>query len=57
MVIKWVPASPEELARRVSRPIRAREDNGTFRADDPETPDVNEAWVAPPKRRTRKPKE
>jgi len=23
---------------------RARESNGTFKADDPSTPDVNEAW-------------
>lgn len=30
-------------------PERAREDDGTFKADDPETPDVNEAFVQPTK--------
>jgi len=28
-------------------PERAREDDGTFLADDPATPDVDEAFVAP----------
>ena len=25
--------------------VRARNADGTYRADDPSTPDVNEAWV------------
>lgn len=58
-MIKWTPASPEELARRGLALQRAREPNGTFRADDPATPEVNEAWEAKPapKRRARKAKE
>ena len=28
-------------------PVRAREEDGTFRADDPATPDVNEAFDPP----------
>lgn len=53
MTIKWAPASQEELARRVSTPaavkpaVRAREDDGKFRGDDPKTADVNEAWETP----------
>lgn len=40
------------------KPVRARTKSGKFQADDPETPDVNEAWVEPPKpKRTRKAKE
>ena len=32
------------------RPKRARLDDGTYKADDPSTPNVNEAWEeAPPK--------
>lgn len=27
--------------------IRARWPDGTFRSDDPSTPDINEAWVTP----------
>ena len=29
---------------------RAHEEDGTFTADDPSTPEVNEAFEAPPKR-------
>jgi hypothetical protein len=64
---KFKPASPEELARRglypdgspiKTTPIRARNDNGTLKADDPSTPDVNEAWEEKPvkKKRGRPPK-
>lgn len=28
--------------------VRARDENGYFKADDPSTPDVNEAWVTKP---------
>ena len=48
--------SAEELARRgliltalLSRhKVRARNKNGTLKADDPSTPNVNEAWKAKP---------
>jgi hypothetical protein len=44
-----------------AKPVRARAEKGKFQADDPSTPDVNEAWVNPktgePKRRTKKAKE
>ena len=36
-----------------TKAVRARNDDGTLKADDPSTPDVNEAWkggVAPKKR-------
>ena len=40
------PPSAEELARRGigSEKVRARNNDGTLKADDPSTPDVNEAW-------------
>lgn len=44
------PPSAEELARRgigVKR-VRARNSDGTLKADDPSTPDVNEAWEEKP---------
>lgn len=50
---RFKPASAEELARRglnadgspiKTTPVRARNDDGTLKADDPSTPDVNEAW-------------
>ena len=44
------PPSAEELARRgigVAR-VRARNLDGTLKADDPSTPDVNEAWEEKP---------
>ena len=49
--------SAEELARRGLNPdgspiaatkVRARNKNGTLKADDPSTPNVNEAWKAKP---------
>ena len=49
--------SSEELARRGLNPdgspikttkVRARNENGTLKADDPSTPDVNEAWEDKP---------
>ena len=40
--------SAEELARRgigvETEKVRARNKDGTLKADDPSTPDVNEAW-------------
>lgn len=48
-----VPAIKEEAAIKLERRlqeqppelVRARNADGTFIADDPATPDVNEAWV------------
>jgi hypothetical protein len=63
---RFKPASAEELARRglnadgspiKTTPVRARNDDGTLKADDPSTPDVNEAWeTKPAKKRGRPPK-
>jgi hypothetical protein len=47
---RFKPASEEELAARginVEK-VRARNENGTLKADDPTTPDVNEAWEDKP---------
>ena len=53
---RFKPASKEELAARgigVEK-VRARNDDGTLKADDPSTPDVNEAWeTKPAKKRSR----
>ena len=39
-----------------SEPVRARNEDGTLKGDDPSTPDVNEAWEGgeAPKKTTRK---
>jgi len=44
------PPSAEELARRGIgvKKVRARNEDGTLKADDPSTPDVNEAWEEKP---------
>lgn len=34
--------------------VRARNEDGTLKADDPSTPDVNEAWEKPPAKKTTK---
>lgn len=47
MSSRFKPPSAEELARRgigVEK-VRARNDDGTLKGDDPSTPDVNEAWT------------
>lgn len=57
---RFKPPSAEELARRGIgvKKVRARNDDGTLKADDPSTPDVNEAWEeAPVKKRGRPKKE
>lgn len=53
MSIKFEPPSEEELAARgvVSSPERAREDDGTFKGDDPATAEIDEAWVKKPARK------
>ena len=52
----------EELARRglhpdgspiKTTPVRARNYDGTLKADDPSTPDVNEAWEEKPVKKKR----
>ena len=54
--------SAEELARRGLNPdgtpikvskTRARNNDGTLKADDPSTPDVNEAWEEKPVKKKR----
>jgi len=47
---RFRPPSDEELAARGIKveKVRARNDDGTLKADDPSTPDVNEAWVEKP---------
>lgn len=50
---RFKPPSVEELAARgldadgnplKTKKVRARNKDGTLKADDPSTPDVNEAW-------------
>ena len=64
---RFKPPSAEELAARGLNPdgtplktkkVSARNDDGTLKADDPSTPDVNEAWEEKPvkKKRGRPPK-
>ena len=49
------PPSAEELARRglSVKKVRARNSDGTLKADDPSTPDVNEAWEEKPVKKKR----
>lgn len=49
--------SKEKAEKSAAKPKRARKADGTLKADDPSTPDVNEAWEggkAPKKKSTRK---
>ncbi len=52
---RFKPASEEEIARRGSKTVkvRARNSDGTLKADDPSTPDVNEAWTEAPAKKKR----
>ena len=53
---RFKPASEEEIARRGSETVkvRARNSDGTLKADNPSTPDENEAWEEQPaKKRVR----
>ena len=47
---RFKPASEEELAARGigAVKVRARKSDGTLKAYDPSTPDVNEAWEDAP---------
>ena len=54
---RFKPASKEELAARgigVEK-VRARNENGTLKADNPSTPDVNEAWEDKPVKKRGRP--
>ena len=54
---RFKPASKEELAARgigVEK-VRARNENGTLKADNPSTPDVNEAWEDKPVKKRDRP--
>jgi len=54
---RFKPASKEELAARgigVEK-VRARNENGTLKADNPSTPDVNEAWEDKPAKKRGRP--
>jgi hypothetical protein len=62
---RFVPPSAEELAARGLDPdgkplkttkVRARNSDGTLKADDPSTPDVNEAWEEAPVKKRGRPK-
>lgn len=46
MVLICKAAQAEEEAKKVvaTKKKRARNEDGAFKADDPDTPDVNEAW-------------
>ena len=63
---RFKPPSAEELAARGLAPdgtplkaatkrVRARNDDGTLKADDPSTPDVNEAWEEKPAKKKGRP--
>jgi len=54
---RFQPPSKEELAARgigVVK-VRARKEDGTLKADDPSTPDVNEAWEEQPAKKRGRP--
>ena len=62
---RFSPPSVEELAARGLDPdgnplkvakVRARNSDGTLKADDPSTPDVNEAWEEKPAKKRGRPK-
>ena len=45
--LEWtseVPKKPEPKKKAPSKKKRARDDKGRLKADDPSTPNVNEAW-------------
>ena len=62
---RFSPPSVEELAARGLDPdgnplktakVRARNSDGTLKADNPSTPDVNEAWEEVPAKKRGRPK-
>ena len=52
---RFKPPSLEELAARGIgvKKVRARNEDGTLKADDPSTPEINEAWQNAPSKAKR----
>ena len=52
---RFAPPTEEELAARGIKPaqVRASNKNGTIKADDTSTPDINEAWEDAPVKKKR----
>lgn len=49
LIPKDEPSAEELAARGIGvKKVRARNSDGTLKADDPSTPDVNEAWEEKP---------
>lgn len=49
LIPKEAPSAEELAARGIGvEKVRARNSDGTLKADDPSTPDVNEAWEEKP---------
>ena len=49
LIPKDEPSAEELAARGIgAKKVRARNSDGTLKADDPSTPDVNEAWEENP---------
>ena len=44
---KWKPPSVDGNPLKTTK-VRSRNSDGTLKADDPSTPDVNEAWEEKP---------
>lgn len=61
-VLDFIASLDKPKNKKVTKPIveeevevvRARDKDGQFVADDPSTPDVNEAWVARIKKKVKK---
>jgi len=54
LIPKEEPSAEELAARGIGvKKVRARNSDGTLKADDPSTPDVNEAWEEKPVKKKR----
>lgn len=54
LIPKEEPSAEELAARGIGvEKVRARNSDGTLKADDPSTPDVNEAWEEKPVKKKR----
>ena len=42
-----IVVTPVEGRKKAAKKVRAKDEEGKFLADDPATPDVDEAWVEP----------
>jgi hypothetical protein len=57
LIPKEEPSAEELAARGIGvEKVRARNSDGTLKADDPSTPDVNEAWEEKPVKKRGRPK-